>query len=216
MKPFTRAGRAAWWLLVPLNFVASFSTGFAGEVNPAPLRITIKPGTNGPAQLAFPYPAALQYNVYSAPAATQPFLLDTTSGRLLGPSYEVTNGGPNRLYRVSVTPMASNDVFSATVLNRVTYGPTPEDIARIQSIGPQAFINEQLAWDQLVEDLNTAPPFVNSPYPPPNQPLFTNWIRVSDSGTNSNTNFFLYLSIACRAYVDDVRLVLGDVADVGD
>ncbi len=216
MKPFTRAGRAAWWLLVPLNFVASFSTGFAGEVNPAPLRITIKPGTNGPAQLAFPYPAALQYNVYSAPAATQPFLLDTTSGRLLGPSYEVTNGGPNRLYRVSVTPMASNDVFSATVLNRVTYGPTPEDIARIQSIGPQAFINEQLAWDQLVEDLNTAPPIVNSPYPPPNQPLFTNWIRVSDSGTASNTNLFLYLSLAGRVYIDDVRLVLGTNADVGD
>lgn len=216
MKPFTRAGRAAWWLLVPLNFVASFSTGFAGEINPAPPRITIKTGTNGPAQLAFPYPAALQYNVYSAPAATQPFLLDTTSGRLLGPSYEVTNGGPNRLYRVSVTPMASNDVFSATVLNRVTYGPTPEDIARIRSIGPQAFINEQLAWDQVVEDLDTTPPTVNSPYPPPAQSPFTNWIRVSASGTATSTNFFLYLSVAGRVYVDDVRLVLGDVADTGD
>jgi uncharacterized protein (DUF1800 family) len=214
MKPFTRAGQAAWWPVV-LIFIASIPTVFAGEINPAPPRITIQIGTNGPAQLAFPYPAALQYNVYSAPDASQPFLLDTTSGRLLGPSYEVTNGGPNRLYRVSVTPMSSNDVFSATVLNRVTYGPRPEDIERIQSIGPQAFINEQLAWDQVVEDLDTTPPIVNAPYPPPTQAPFTNWIRVSATGTATATNFTMYLSTAGQVYIDNVVLVAGAVPDQG-
>jgi hypothetical protein len=48
MKPFTRPGRAAWWLL-PLLFVASNPAVFAGEITPAPPRITIKSGTNGQA-----------------------------------------------------------------------------------------------------------------------------------------------------------------------
>jgi len=215
MKPFTRPGRAAWWL-APLAFVASIPTVFAGEITPAPPRITIKSGTNGQAQLAFPYPSAQQYNVYSTPDASQPFVPDTTSGRLLGSSFLVTNGAPNRLYRVSVTPMSSNAVFSANVLNRVTYGPTPEDIERIQIIGPQAFIDEQLAWDQVPDNLDSAPPIVNAFYPPPPQPLFTNWIRVSDTGTNNNANLFLYLSLAGRVYIDDVRLVVGTNADTGE
>jgi len=214
MKPFTRPGRAAWWL-APLLSVASISTVFAGEPNPAPPRITIKPGTNGPAQLDFPYPAALQYNIYSAPDASQPFVPDTTSGLLLGPSYRVTSGAPNRLYRVSVTPMSSNDVLKATVLNRLTYGPTPEDVERINSIGPQAFINEQLNWNQIADDLDTAPPIVNAPYPPPIQPPLTNWIRVSATGTATATNFAMYLSAAGRVYIDNVVLVAGTVPDQG-
>ena len=214
MKPFTRAGQAACWPAV-LFFIASVSAGFAGELNPAPPRITIKASTNGPAQLAFPYPAALQYNVYSAQDATQPFLLDTTSGLLLGPSFQVTNGGPNRLYRVSVTPMSSNDILKATVLNRVTYGPTPEALERINSIGPQAFINEQLAWQQIGEDLDTTAPIVNPPYPPATQPPFTNWIRVSDTGTTTGTNLGIYLSAAGPVYIDNVVLVAGTNADEG-
>ena len=215
MKPFTRPGQAAWWLLL-LFFVASVPTVLAGEINPPPPRITIKPGTNGPAQLDFPYPAALQYNIYSAPQAGQPFVPDATSGLLLGPSLLVSSGNPNRLYRVSVTPMSSNDILKATVLNRLTYGPTPDDIERINSIGPQDFINEQLAWHSIADDLDSAPPIVNPLYAPPPQPSFTNWIRVSDTGTNNNINLFLYLTLPGIVYVDDVRLVVGTNADTGE
>ena len=84
----------------------------------------------------------------------------------------------------------------------------PEDVERINSIGPQAFIDEQMAWDQIEEDLDTAPPIVNTPIPPPAQPPFTNWIRFQLRSATS-TNFFIYLAPAGRVYVDDVRLVLG-------
>jgi len=56
-------------------------------------------------------------------------------------------------HRVVATPLSSNAALAATVLNRLTYGPTPDEIDRITSIGPDAYIAEQLAPWTLTEDV---------------------------------------------------------------
>src|SRR5436305_23213 len=61
--------------------------------------------------------------------------------------------GRRAFYRVQVTPMSSNSLLAATVLNRLTYGPTPDEIERINAIGPDAYIAEQLAPWSFAEDV---------------------------------------------------------------
>ena len=184
----------------------------AAEINPSPPQIIGSKTTNGEPRLVFPYPAAQRYDIFSAASVTDLFLPDTNSGRFLGPTWIVTNGGPMRFYKVSATPMSSNDLFVATVLNRLTYGPTPDDIDHIRAIGPQAFIDEQMAAEAISDTINTDVPLTNSPPPPP--PL-TNWIRRSVSGTTTGTNMAIYMSAAGRVYLDNVVLVMGTNADTG-
>ena len=45
-------------------------------------------------------------------------------------------------YSVAATPMSSNDLLSVNLLNRIAYGPTPDEMARVKAIGPQAYIAE--------------------------------------------------------------------------
>ena len=185
----------------------------AAEIVPAPPRIIGSKTTNGEPRLVFPYPGAQRYDVFSAANVMGPFLPDTNSGRFLGPAWIVTNGsGAGRFYKVSATPMSSNDLLGGTVLNRLTYGPTPDDIDHIRAIGPQAFIDEQMAAESISDTIDTDTPLTNSPPPPP--PL-TNWIRRSVTGTASGTNMAIYLSAAGRVFLDDFVLVMGTNADVG-
>jgi len=210
MNPLLITGRLLL-LAVCLTPIAKTIDASAAEANPAPPSIRGDVTSNGLPRFSFPYPAAQGYTVYGAPEVGGPYTTPV-SGLLSGPTFTVTNPAVRSFYRVSATPMSSNALFSATVLNRLTYGPSPADVERIASIGPEQFIAEQLAPEGIAEDLDTAPPIVNEP--PPAPPL-TNWIRVSANGTGSNTNFFLYLSAAGRVYVDDVRLVVGNVPDSG-
>jgi uncharacterized protein (DUF1800 family) len=70
-----------------------------------------------------------------------------------------TNAPPQQgFFQVQATPLSSNVLRAATVLNRLTYGPTPDEIARIHAIGPDPYIAEQLApWAmaELVNDTHT-------------------------------------------------------------
>ena len=213
MKPSNFFGPA-----LCLSAAALIATSFrarAGDANPAPPRITITTSSNGQPQFAFPFPAAQQYNVLSSGNVTNLFGTDLTSGRLLGPTWIVTNGGPARFYSVTVTPLSSNDLFAATVLNRLTYGPTPDDIDHIKAVGPQAFINEQMAAQTITDTINTDPPITNTPpaTPPPN-PL-TNWIRVTATGTSGGNTMGFYLSGAGSVYLDNIFLAYGNVAETG-
>lgn len=210
MKSLPATGR----LIVLTALLASLSqtpVAIAADANPVPPRITTSLTTNGQPRLAFPYPAAQEYNVFGVSDPAGPFI-SPALGKLVGPTFTVTNPGPAGYYRVAVTPISSNALFTANVLNRLTYGPTPGDIEHIAAVGPEQFIEEQLAADAIAENLDLAPPITNAP---PAAPPLTNWIRVSANGTASNTNLFLYLSAAGRVYIDDVRLVLGNTPDVG-
>lgn len=191
------------------SFLTHCST--AADSVPEPPRISIGRTTNGLPRLSFPYPSAESYTVFGAGNVAGPYAAPA-AGRLLGPTFTVTNPAAMGFYQVAVTPVSSNAIFRANVLNRLTYGPTPDDLARIASIGPEQFIEEQLAADAIVEDLDTQPPILNlAPLGPPG----TNWIRVSASGTATSNNFFIYLTAAGQVYLDDMRLVLGNTADAG-
>jgi uncharacterized protein (DUF1800 family) len=216
MKPRLAIGRLSC-LVLCLSASVTVNNPFnsqGADANPPPPSINIGLATNGLPHLAFPFPAAAQYTVYGSSNPGGPFTT-AVSGVLIGPTFVVTNPGPFSFFRISAMPISSNELFSATVLKRLTYGPTPADVERIQGNGPQAFIDEQLAWDGIVEDLDTTPPIVNTPIIPPPPPPLTNWIRVSATGTATSTNFFIHLSAAGTVYIDDVRLVLGAVPDVG-
>jgi uncharacterized protein (DUF1800 family) len=71
--------------------------------------------------------------------------------------WRLTNPPPAGFYKLQVTPMSSNALLAATALNRLAYGPTPDELERIltgpSAIGAQAFINEQLAPWNITENV---------------------------------------------------------------
>jgi uncharacterized protein (DUF1800 family) len=56
-----------------------------------------------------------------------------------------TNTTPaSQFYKAQITPLNSNLVWAANLLNRAAYGPSPDDWQNITNIGPLAWINEQI------------------------------------------------------------------------
>ena len=156
-----------------------------------------------------PYPAAQQYNLQTAGAVNGIF--SNAPGAITGNSWRGTNNSPYQFYKLGVTPLSSNALLNANLLNRIAYGPTPDDLERLAAIGPQAYINEQLAPDTITENLdgytvqyvNPANPFVN-----------TNWTFNTVTGTFSDqgvapfrTNtLYMYLTKPGDVYIDNVEV----------
>ena len=214
MKPILQLGRVFFCSV--LIFSGAIPPGArAADANPPLSRLTLDKTTNGSLRLTFPlYPAAQRYDFSSSVNVTN-LLPDTNAGKPYGLPWIITNGAPTGFYKLTVTPMPSNDLFSATVLNRLTYGPTPDDIDHIRAVGPQQFITEQLAAEIITDTLNIDPPITNTPpaTPPPN-PL-TNWIHVAVTGTSGGNTMGFYLNGAGSVYLDNVWLVYGNIAETG-
>src|SRR5438477_997433 len=204
------------WLVIVLTGIVPSAALFAGDPNPAPPTISgVIIATNSQKRLNWsPCPAASQYQVLSASQVTGP-LAPENSGTIAGYSWTGSNSVPASFHRLLVTPLSSDALLSATVLHRLTYGPTPEELDRVASIGPQAYIDEQLSPEALNETIDTDPPITNAPPPPP--PI--QWLRATVTGTvptaTVNTNLILYLSGAGHVYLDDIQLVAGTNADQG-
>lgn len=58
---------------------------------------------------------------------------------------------PQSFYTLQATPMSSNAVVNSIVLNRLAYGPTPDDLDHIATNGADGYINEQLNFELLNE-----------------------------------------------------------------
>ena len=106
--------------------------------------------------------------MFGATNTAGPFLTPAP-GLLSGPTFLVTNPAFSGFFRVSATPMSGEELFRATVLNRLTYGPTPDDFDHIRAVGAQQFIAEQLAPESIPDSIDTDPPITNAP--PPQPPL---------------------------------------------
>jgi uncharacterized protein (DUF1800 family) len=127
-----------------------------------------------PSQRSFrfkPYPAVSKYNILSATNPAAPFIPDTNFFQApyvinvyskaagvystnFGYEWRNTNAAARiAFYRVLLNPLSSNSLLAATVLNRLTYGPTPDEIERINAIGPDGYIAEQLAPWSFAEDV---------------------------------------------------------------
>jgi hypothetical protein len=89
--------------------------------------------------------------IHSSTSITNPFSNDL-SGILSGFGWNGTNMGGNRFFRVQGTPMSGNALLTANVLNRLAYGPTPDDLAGLAGTDPQAYINQQLAPETITDE----------------------------------------------------------------
>ena len=161
--------------------------------------------SNGQARLWFsPYPAADQYVVESAGDLVQGFTNDLT-GTFSGYSWSTTNALPAAFYRLAVTPVSSNALLSANLLNRIAYGPTPDELVRLAAIGPQAYLDEQLAPENIVDNSDGSVAVATNGIAPPEN---TNWTMVTVTGrvTSASSTFYLYLTAPGELLIDDVDL----------
>jgi uncharacterized protein (DUF1800 family) len=172
----------------------------------APVPVTNFSITNGRPELQFdPVPSANQYRIEYAPSLAVPFQT-VTDGYL---SLFQWNGTPtdaeSGLYRVTADTVTTNDLVSINLLNRIAYGPTPDELDRVRAMGPDAYIEEQLAPERIAEDLDHG---FGIP----------RWTKVSGSarmlpGADGSFAIYFALSQPGDCYVDDVRLVLGKTDD---
>jgi uncharacterized protein (DUF1800 family) len=161
--------------------------------------------SNGQTRLWFePYPAADQYAIQCAGNLAQGFTNDLT-GTFSGYSWLTTNVLPAAFYRLAVTPASSNALFSANLLNRIAYGPTPDDLVRLAAIGPQAYLDEQLAPESIVDNSDASVAVTTNGI---TLPETTNWTLVTVTGrvTSGSSTFYLYLTTPGDLLVDDVVL----------
>ncbi len=154
-----------WQVLAAPIMAASISVwGQLGFQPPSPPSIGSIAVTGGQARICFlPYPAAMEYQILSGADLGRPLTQDF-SGWFSGFAWQAPATNGQRYYRLEVLPMASKALLTATVLNRLAYGPTPDELERLltgtNAIGPQAYIEEQLAPWNLTENAEQVAPTI--------------------------------------------------------
>ncbi len=129
--------------------------------NPDPPTVSGTAVSNAQRRLTFtPYPSAERFRMFRADTLTNSWLEDT-GGSFSGLAWSVTNSFSNAFYRLQVTPVSSNALLNATVLSKLTYGPTPELLDRLAIIGPEPFIREQLNPETITENAGLAHTNIN-------------------------------------------------------
>ena len=209
-------------LVAVLLQATSALTLFASENPPPSIDKIVVSGSQKNLRVT-PAPGIQAYQFYSAPSVGGPFTLNSNfilTPYITGYSTNMTTNGPisvtnydyewrntnftgnSGFFTMSATPLASNTVALATVLNRLAYGPTPDDLTAYAN-NPQAFINEQLNMDGIPETLDTYTVEVTNAIP--SNPL-TNWTQISMTGTLAAVNFYLFTTAPGDIYVDDFEL----------
>jgi len=187
--------------LLALCLCAAFQSAALCGDPPALGSIT---ATNGQKVINWtPYPAAFQYKIFRANDLSQPFIEDT-SGSVAGFNWASPLTDPLGFYQLRVTPMDTNSLLTANVLNRLAYGPTPDELERVRAIGPDNYIQEQLAPELITENLSIDVVNTNS-----------GWQYVTATGNGSSSILYVYLTKAGEGYIDDIVLVRGTVPEAG-
>ena len=177
---------------------------------PAPAITGVGSSSNAQRTITWsPYPATDQYTVWSKTNVGGTFTNDG-SGKISGFSWTGSNVANAKFFKMGATTMSSNALLTANVFNRLAYGPTPDELERVLTgptpIGPQAYLNEQLAFEGLVE---TSDAYVTVATNGVSTPPWTNWVFVSVTGratTATRTNLYIYLTSPGDVYIDDVQL----------
>ena len=108
--------------------------------------------TNGRPILEFRLvPSASEYRVRSSASPG-------VAGPLLGGSHrggrwtaEAPSVGDSAFYRLEALILSNETVRASTLLNRIAYGPTPDELDRLATLGTDAYIEEQLAPEKIIE-----------------------------------------------------------------
>jgi uncharacterized protein (DUF1800 family) len=183
---------------------------FAADPPPPTLNVTV---TNGVKTVTWgPLTPALEVLRFLSGVDLLTVSNDTTgvlSKTEAGYVWQSTNGLPRQFYAVEATPLSSNALLTYNILNRLTYGPTPDDVERVLTgggaIGPEAYIDELIAPETVP---NTYDQYVavttNGVSLPPN----TNWTTVSVTGVVSSSTFYMYLTGPGDLFIDNIQLRL--------
>ncbi|EEF60023.1 Protein of unknown function DUF1800 [Pedosphaera parvula Ellin514] len=166
--------------------------------------------TSNQVNLSFdPYPAAQSYTFLSTTNLSSGFTTNTnffvagynfaTNKLVYGAitvtnvtasyAWRLTNAPTNGFFKLLVTPMSSNAVLASIVLNRLAYGPTPDELDRVlnatNGITPQGYINEQLAPWAITETVDSVPALQNIAikFVEATTPIYTN-----NASTNASLN----------------------------
>ena len=154
--------------------------------------------TNGRPSLDFRLvPSVSEYRVRGSATLGMPG--STVVGKQLGALWtaEAAAAGDSGFYRLEALPLAKETVRASTLLNRIAYGPTPDALDRLATLGTDAYIEEQLAPEKISENLDESTE---------TDPV---WRKVTITGTGSSSKLYVYLNGAGDAYLDDFRLVAG-------
>ena len=196
------------WHMNPLSRWAPSSAWFAGllllannalnaATDPTPDVAAIQINAGRPVLRFNPVPAAVSYSIYGGSDLTQPFSL--IPGSLL--DFQWTGNNPAAeavgFYRVQAQTMSPAALTAANLLQRIAYGPTPDDLDEINRIGVEAYIEKQLTPESIVEDLDTPQPFVEE------------WRKVTITGVVTSSTLYIYLDGPGDVYLDGLRLVAG-------
>jgi uncharacterized protein (DUF1800 family) len=170
-----------------------------------------------------PYPGAQAYQFFSASNAGGPYVLNpnfvlspyvtgygiiqTTNGPVTITNYAyeyrlLNFPNPSGFFTLSATPLPGNTIALATVMNRLAYGPTPDDLITYSN-NPQAYIDEQLNMNGLPEapdayTVETTNAIVSNP--------LTNWTLITMTGSIASANFYLFTTQPGDVYLDDIQL----------
>ncbi|MFM8421602.1 MAG: DUF1800 family protein, partial [Verrucomicrobiota bacterium] len=144
-----------------------------------------------------PVPSAQSYEVDATPDLGQAFTL--LRGRMSGFQWTGSNAWPGEsgFFRVRAQVLPAEAITAANLLNRVGYGPTPDDLEEVRRVGVDAWIHRQLSPETIPEDLDVPAPFA------------AGWRKVVATGTGSSSTLYLYMDGPADVYVDNVRLVTG-------
>ena len=194
-------------LAVCVGFLAQLQT-FAATATSGPLQLTVS--TNGVKTVSWPrlLIPALETNKLSAGTTVSSFtevnssLLNITTN---GYALTFTNALANQFFKLSQGQMSSNALLTANVLNRLAYGPTPDELVRVAAIGPQAYIDEQLAPEGIAELPDSYSTVTTNGV---STALDTNWTSVTVTGRVTATTLYIYLSGPGSALIDDLTLSL--------
>jgi len=182
-----------------LALVAAISLPVFGQDEAISLNVT-----NGNAVLDLPrVPGTDQYKVLTTLDLNLGFGV-LNSGSITGFVWNGTVPGTQGFFRVQADPMPTNDMLSALVLNRLAYGPTPDELERAKAIGADAWIAEQLAPETIAQSLDIDQVNTNR-----------DWQRVVITGVPTSKDFYIYLASPGDVYIDDLKLVRGSDPDAG-
>lgn len=119
-------------------------------------------------------------------------------------SFTISATNRTEFFRLEPAQVSSNLLLGAHLLNRIAYGPTPNELRRVLEIGPNAFIEEQLS-PELIEDL----PEFTKPI------LRAGWQYVTVTAPASSSRLHFLLDEYGVGWIDDVHLVKGTVPEQG-
>ncbi len=173
-----------------------------GYTDPAAPTLTGGPASNAQHRLSFtPYPSADVLRMLRSEPLGAPWIEDV-SGVFSNLTWTASAPAGNAFHRLEVQPLGSNALLTATVLNKLGYGPTPELLDRLwQNSGNNsaaAWIAEQSAPETITERAGLAHTniaFIQSRFGTATNPIPGSLAINSGPGTASTTDIQAWLAL---------------------